>query len=177
MDFWSSSMDVVHGRCPWTISLSSMGDFVVHEQYSGLRTSLNLLGWFLILSALLDLDDPYGEIGDELISHYPISCPFVQRVVQDIGVIWSIFIWFYLYEPHVAKPLVGLLCQSHFPKEPPRVNFWMAHVVSLTLFSVSHVLQNHWLAYYVDSFPKGTATCQLLSGARRFIDPVFGDYK
>ena len=49
-----------------------MGDFVVHEQYSRPRTSLNLLGWFLILSALLDMDDPYGRIGDELISRYPI---------------------------------------------------------------------------------------------------------
>ena len=63
---------IVHGQHPWTTSLSSMGDFVVHEQYSGLRTSLDLLGWFLILSALLDLDDPYGQIRDELISHYPI---------------------------------------------------------------------------------------------------------
>ena len=64
-----------------------MGDIVIHGPYSCSRTFLSLLGWFLNLSALLDMDDPYGQIGDELISHYPISCPFVQRVVQDIGII------------------------------------------------------------------------------------------
>ena len=61
-----------HGQRPWTTSLSSMGDFVIHEPYSRPRTSLSLLGWFLILSALLDMDDPYGRIEDELISRYPI---------------------------------------------------------------------------------------------------------
>ena len=30
--------------------------------------------------------------------------------------------------------MVGLLRWSRFPKEPPRVNFWMVCVVSLTLF-------------------------------------------
>ena len=50
-------------------------------------TFLSLLGWFLIQSALQNIDDPYGRIGDELISRHPISCPFVQRVVQDIDVI------------------------------------------------------------------------------------------
>ena len=48
---------------------------------------------------------------------------------------WSCFWGVLIFsEPRVAKPLVGLLCQSHFPKEPPRVNFWMVRVISLTLF-------------------------------------------
>ena len=64
---------IVHGQRPWTTSLSSMGDFIIHEPYSCPRTFLNLLGWFLILSALLDMDNPYGWIGDELISRYPIG--------------------------------------------------------------------------------------------------------
>ena len=64
-----------------------MGDIVVHGPYSCSRTFLSLLGWFLIPSALLDMDDPYGWIGDELISRYLISYPFVQKVVQDINVI------------------------------------------------------------------------------------------
>ena len=71
---------IVHEQRPWTTSLSSMGDFVVHEPYSRSRTFLSLLGWFLISYALLDMDNPYGRIGDELISRYPISCPFIQRV-------------------------------------------------------------------------------------------------
>ena len=53
-----------------------MGDFVIHEAYSRLRTSLSLLGWFLILSAILAMDDPYERIGDELISRYPIITNF-----------------------------------------------------------------------------------------------------
>ena len=36
-------------------------------------------------------------------------------------------------EPHVAKLLVGQLCRSRFPKKSPRVNFWVASVVSVTL--------------------------------------------
>ena len=84
---WTTSMDDLVIVRPWTTSLSSMGDFVVHKPYSCSRTFLSLLGWFLIPSALLDMDDPYGRIGDELISRYAISFPFVQRVVQDIGVI------------------------------------------------------------------------------------------
>ena len=67
---------IVHGQRPWTTSLSSMGDFVVHEPYSRPRTSLSLLGWFLILFALLAMDDPYERIGDELISRYSIITNF-----------------------------------------------------------------------------------------------------
>ena len=69
-DFLSSSMYNVHGRPHYR---PSMGDFVIHGPYSCPRTFLNLLGWFLILSALLDMDDPYGWIRDELISRYPIG--------------------------------------------------------------------------------------------------------
>ena len=68
----TTSMDDLIIVCPWMTSLSSMGDFVVHESYSHSRTFLSLLGWFLIPSTLLDMDDPYGRIGDELISRYPI---------------------------------------------------------------------------------------------------------
>ena len=70
---WTTSLSSVHGQRPWTTSLSSMGDFVVHEPYSRPRTFLSLLRWFLILFALLGLDDPYGRIEDELISRYPIN--------------------------------------------------------------------------------------------------------
>ena len=84
---WTTSLSSIHGQRPRTTSLSSMGDFVGYKPYSCSRTFLSLLEWFLISSALLDMDDPYKRIGDELISRYPISCPFVQRVVQDIDVI------------------------------------------------------------------------------------------
>ena len=61
---------IVHGRPHYR---PSMGDFVIHGPYSCSRTFLSLLGWFLNLFALLDMDDPYGRIGDELISRYPIK--------------------------------------------------------------------------------------------------------
>ena len=77
---------IVH---PWTTPLDD--HIIVQETVINTllvqTTFLNLLGWFLIQSALLNMDDPYGRIGDELISHHPISCPFVQIVVQDIDVI------------------------------------------------------------------------------------------
>ena len=69
---WTTSLLSIHGQRPRTTSLSSMGDFVGYKPYSRSRTFLSLLGWFLISSALLDMDDPYGRIGDELISRYPI---------------------------------------------------------------------------------------------------------
>ena len=78
---WTTSLLSIHGQRPRTTSLSSMGDFVDYKPYSRSRTFLSLLGWFLIPSALLDIDDLYGRIGDELISRYPINCPFVQGVV------------------------------------------------------------------------------------------------
>ena len=69
---WTASLSSIHGQRPRTTLLSSKGDLVSYKPHSRSRTSLSLLGWFLIPSALLDMDDPYGRIGDELISHYPI---------------------------------------------------------------------------------------------------------
>ena len=111
---------IVHGWPLWT-SLSSIGDFIAQEKYYHPWTSFLLLGWFLILLALLALDDTFGRTGVGLIFHFPISCPFVQRVVQDIVVILIRFHFF--CEPRVAKLLVGQSCRSHFPKELPHVNF------------------------------------------------------
>ena len=70
---WTTSLSSTNGHCPRMTPLSSMGDFVDYKPYSRSRTFLNFLGWFLIPSALLDTNDPYGRIGDELISRYPIN--------------------------------------------------------------------------------------------------------
>ena len=102
MDGWviHGFLIIIHGQCPWTTSLSSMGDSVIHEPYSCSRTFLSLLGWFLISSALLDMDDPYGRIGDELISRYPISLhvPFVylkkKSSIAFLNPLFFIFISF-----------------------------------------------------------------------------------
>ena len=80
---------IVHGQLryrPWTTSLSSMGDFVNYKPYSRSRTFSNFLGWFLISSALLDMDNPYGRIRDELISRYPIKC---KSMVKNVELLWS----------------------------------------------------------------------------------------
>ena len=79
---WTTSLSSVHGQRSWTTSLSSMGDFVVHGPYSRSRTFLSLLGWFLNLSALLDMDDPYGRIRDELISRYSIKYKSMVKKVE-----------------------------------------------------------------------------------------------
>ena len=69
---WTTSLSSIHGQRPRTTLLSSKGDLISYKPHSRSRTSLSLVGWFLIPSALLDFDDPYGRIGDELISRYPI---------------------------------------------------------------------------------------------------------
>ena len=43
-----------------------------------------------------------------------------------------------LCEPRVVKSLVDLLYTSRLPKEMPRVNFWVARIVSLTLLRQLH---------------------------------------
>ena len=62
---------IVHGWPLWT-SLSSIGDFIAQEKYYHPWTSFLLLGWFLILLALLALDNPFGRTGVGLIFHFPI---------------------------------------------------------------------------------------------------------
>ena len=73
---WTTSLSSIHGQCPRTTLLSSKGDLVSYKSYSRSITFLSLFGWFLILSALLGMDDPYGRTGDELISRYPIIWVF-----------------------------------------------------------------------------------------------------
>ena len=90
---------------------------------------------------------------------YPISCPFVQRVVQDKNVIYSSFISSSQEMSRVEFWLVrvvsrALLCRLLFPIVSPRVVHWMDDVVSL-----SHC-----------------ATCCTLSGWRRFVVPTSGPY-
>ena len=80
--FLSVARSSVHCMDGSVIYGSSMGDFVIHEPYSCPRTFLSLLGWFLILSAFLDMDDPYGRIRDELISRYPIKCKSMVKNVE-----------------------------------------------------------------------------------------------
>ena len=70
---WTTSLSSIHGQHPRTTLLSSKEDLVSYKPYSRSITFFRLLGWFLILYALLDMDDPYGRIGDELISCYPIK--------------------------------------------------------------------------------------------------------
>ena len=65
---------IVH---PWTTPLDDhiiiQGTWLVINNLLVQTTFLNLLGWFLIQSTLLNMDDPYGRIGDELISRHPIT--------------------------------------------------------------------------------------------------------
>ena len=81
------SMDNVHGRPyhrPWETSS-------VYKPYSSSRKFLSLLGWFLILFSLLDMDDPYGRIGDELISRYPINIYHALQRVEHFLHSWPFF--------------------------------------------------------------------------------------
>ena len=78
---WTTSLSSIHGQRPRTTLLSSKGDLVSYKSYSRSITFLSLLGWFPILSALLDMDNPYGRIGDELISRYPIIYIYIYIYV------------------------------------------------------------------------------------------------
>ena len=79
---------------------------------------------------------PLDELELDSFFYSPISCPFVQGVVQDIIVILRKFHFLWA----TCREAIG----------------WL--VVSIP-------------------FPKGIATCQFLSGERRFSDPVAGAYK
>ena len=83
---WTTSLSSIHGQCPRMTLLSSKGDLVNYKSYSRSITFLSLLGWFLILSALLDMDDPYKRIRDELISRYPIK---YKSMVKKVELLWS----------------------------------------------------------------------------------------
>ena len=62
---------------PWATSMDDFiiiqGTWLVINHILVQITFLSLLGWFPIQSALLNMDDPYGRIGDELISRHPIN--------------------------------------------------------------------------------------------------------
>ena len=122
---------IIHGRPSWT-SLSFMGDFIVQEQYYRPWTSFLLLEWFLILLAPLALDDTFGRTGVGTNFPLPHQLPLCSK--GRLGYCSDFNKILLFCEPRVAKLLVSQLCRSRFPKEPPRVNFWMARVVSLTLF-------------------------------------------
>ena len=90
---WTTSLSSIHGQRPWTILLSSKGDLVSYSSHSRSVTFRSLLGWFLIQFALLDMNDPYGRIGDELIFRYPIKDYNYKFLYSKI----LLFRLFYLY--------------------------------------------------------------------------------
>ena len=106
------------------------------------------------------MDDPFGRIGDVSIFCYSISCPFVQRVVQDIDVISSLSTW--VFVSHVL--------QSH----------WLTFCVLLFFQNKCHVSILDWCASFRMAvsieFAGSIATCHLLTGGRRFVVPTSGPY-
>ena len=108
-----------------------MRDVIVQEQYYRPWTSFLLLGWFLILLALLALDDRFGRTGVGINFSLPHQLPLCSR--GRLGYCRDFNKILLFCEPRVTKLLVGQSCWSHFPKEPPRVNFWVVSVISLTL--------------------------------------------
>ena len=107
------SLSSIHGQRPRTALLSSKGDLVSYKPYSRSRKFLNLLGWFLIPSVLLDMDDHYGRIGDELISRYPINH------IKESQTFWKARAWGVLLPTPYGRCLTKLrqkLIFGHSPK-------------------------------------------------------------
>ena len=104
--------EIIHGRATWTIGMDEL-------HCSGVPMHYPFFGRFFVQTALLALDESLDDQEMGLSSCFPISCPFVQGVVQDIVVILEKVLFF--CEPRVAKPLVGRLCRFHFPKNLLRV--------------------------------------------------------
>ena len=110
---WMTSLSSIHGQRPRTALLSSKGDLVSYKPYSRSRKFLNLLGWFLIPSVLLDMDDHYGRIGDELISRYPINH------IKESQTFWKARAWGVLLPTPYGRCLTKLrqkLIFGHSPK-------------------------------------------------------------
>ena len=120
---------IIHGRLPWT-------NFIVHGRLGSTSTIIvyehiflfwgdswsNLLYW-LWTSHLDELEMNYFLLLHQL----PLCSKGRPRHCCDFNKI-SLF-----RTPRVAKLLVGQSCRSRFLKELPRVNFWVASVVSLIL--------------------------------------------
>ena len=91
---WTTSMDgftVVYRQVPWTTSSSSKKDLVNCIPYSCLRKLCqSFYQWFLSLSTF-GRGRPLWTNWRQAQIQYPISCPFVQRVVQDKNVIYNSF--------------------------------------------------------------------------------------
>ena len=88
---WATSMDdfiIVH---PWTTPLDDhiIIQGTVINNLLVQTTFLNLLEWFLIQSALLNMDDPYGRIRDGQISRHPINT--IHTFKNYFTTVFSIF--------------------------------------------------------------------------------------
>ena len=85
---WTTSVSSIHGQRPWTTLLSSKGDLVSYNLHSYCQ-------WHFIVSlgdswfnfGPLDVDDPYGWNGVELIFRYPITTKTTSHigdVIDDV---------------------------------------------------------------------------------------------
>ena len=133
MDIWRSSMDNLHGRLLLTIFLD---DFVVPRRLHWLSVvllSMYTVPSWVILGPNCSVSSGrfLGRTRVELIFLLPYQLPLCSR--GRPGYCCDFKESFTFCGSRVAKPLVGGLCRSHFPKELLRVNFWMANVASVTL--------------------------------------------
>ena len=120
MDIWSSSMDELHGRLVWTTFTVSVGCPCTVPSWVILRPNGSVSPGRIL-----------GRTRDGLIFLLSYQLPLCSR--GRPGYCCDFRGSFAFCEPRVAKPLVGRLCRSHFPKDLLRVILWMANVASVTL--------------------------------------------
>ena len=114
---WATSINdliIVH---LWTTSLDNhiiLKGTVINNLLVQI-TFLNLLGWFLMKSVLLNMDDPYGRIRDG--TNFSPSYQLPLRSKGRPGHWCNLkLIYMGLCEPRVAKSLVDFLSSSRHPK-------------------------------------------------------------
>ena len=86
-------LEIIHGRATWTIKVDEL-------HCSGVPMCCPFFGRLFVQTALLALDESLDEQEMGLSSYFPISCPFVQGVVQDIVVILERV---FLFVSHVSR--------------------------------------------------------------------------
>ena len=118
---WTTFIDefIVHGRLHWSrVVLLSMNTFPSFGVILGPTCSIGFGRYLWMNWSWTNFLLPY---------QLPLCSKGRPGYCCDFNKI-SLFC-----EPRVTKLLVGQSCRSRFPKESPRVNFWVASIVSVTL--------------------------------------------
>ena len=134
--FQSSSMDNVHGRLHYSPSIDNIHGRPYYRPSKTLPIVYYILAKETFLVSLVMIPYLVRSLGPgwslwtnwRSVFRYPISCPFIQKVVQDIDVIYSLFTW--VSVSHVLQ------------------NHWLTFCIHLVFQRKCHMSTSEWRASF-----------------------------